>query len=293
MLFEREGLPYFALPASLETGYGGPLGFAPFRVIGNFVASVDGVVVLRDGRESGHIISGGSEADRFVMGLLRSFADAVLIGAGTLSKDQDHRWTPAAIYPKADRLFQELRLGLRLPLQPTLVVVTASGAVNPAHPALSDAIIATTAAGASALRHRLPPTARILAFERSAMAFPTPEGIPPYEGIPTPTNAILLGDVLARLRAEGLSTILTEGGPKLFSNLLAEKLVDELFLTLSPRLFGRYEDDPRRSLVDGHYFAGLPLGLLSARRHGAHLFLRYALKEADIPGRKTHSPMAR
>src|SRR5438128_1967001 len=86
LLFEREGLPVFDLPEPLQVCYGGPFGLPGQCVYANFVASVDGVVALRTKEESGHIISGGSEADRFVMGVLRACADAVLIGAGTFRK---------------------------------------------------------------------------------------------------------------------------------------------------------------------------------------------------------------
>ncbi|HYU63230.1 MAG TPA: dihydrofolate reductase family protein, partial [Verrucomicrobiae bacterium] len=55
------------------------------RVYANFVSSIDGIVALEAGTApSGGIISGRNEADRFVMGLLRAFADAVLVGAGTV-----------------------------------------------------------------------------------------------------------------------------------------------------------------------------------------------------------------
>ena len=52
--------------------------------------------------------------------------------------------------------------------------------------------------------------------------------------------------------------------------------MDELFLTISPRLFGRKVNDARKSLVEGVDLAGQPLELLSVRRHDSHLFLRYA-----------------
>ena len=74
LLFEREGLPSFDLPEPLRTDYGGGFGLPERCLYANFVASVDGVVALRTQEESGHIISGGSEADRFVMGLLRACA---------------------------------------------------------------------------------------------------------------------------------------------------------------------------------------------------------------------------
>jgi riboflavin biosynthesis pyrimidine reductase len=60
--------------------------------------------------------------------------------------------------------------------------------------------------------------------------------------------------------------------------LLAERLVDELFLTVSPLLTGRIESDRRLSLVEGaDLLEGGPLEaeLLGIRRGGDHLFLRY------------------
>src|SRR6266545_7108795 len=85
LLFERgDGAPSFALPPSLLARYGGGFGLGTPLLYANFVASVDGVVALRGrGDESGHVVSGDSEPDRFVMGLLRACADAVLLGAGT------------------------------------------------------------------------------------------------------------------------------------------------------------------------------------------------------------------
>jgi riboflavin biosynthesis pyrimidine reductase len=45
--------------------------------------------------------------------------------------------------------------------------------------------------------------------------------------------------LLARLREDyGVRSVLCEGGPTLNAHLLAADLVDELFLTLSPKLLG-------------------------------------------------------
>jgi riboflavin biosynthesis pyrimidine reductase len=60
--------------------------------------------------------------------------------------------------------------------------------------------------------------------------------------------------------------------------MLKEDLIDELFLTVSPRLFGRWPEDQRKSLVEGVDLKGRFLELLSARRHESHLYLRYALR---------------
>ena len=255
-LFEREGLPLFGLPAALATTYGGGFGLSRPELFANFVSSADGVVALPGGDESGHLISGDSEPDRFVMGMLRAAADAVLIGAGTFRRAAGDLWYPEAVYPAAGELFAELRRQLGLRPHPLLVVVTASGHIDPAQPALRDCLVITTPHGEARLRGALPSGARIAVL-----------GAPPFRG----------GSLLDLLHAERLQVVLTEGGPSLVGQLLQEGLIDELFLTTSPRLFGRRSGDERKSLVDGVDLGGRSLKLSSVRRHESHLFLRYSV----------------
>jgi riboflavin biosynthesis pyrimidine reductase len=80
------------MPDVLERVYGG-LGFADEVVYSNFVESLDGVATLGSKPSAGSEISGRNPADRFLMGLLRAFADAVLVGAGTLRATPGHQWT--------------------------------------------------------------------------------------------------------------------------------------------------------------------------------------------------------
>jgi hypothetical protein len=65
----------------------------------------------------------------------------------------------------------------------------------------------------------------------------------------------------------------------MLAELVAANLLDELFVTSSPSLFGRFAHDGRKSLADGIDLAGAPLELMSARRNGSHLFLRYWLRK--------------
>jgi riboflavin biosynthesis pyrimidine reductase len=256
LLFERPDLPHLGLPAPLVSMYGGDFGIARQRVFANFVSSVDGVVALPVDTESGRIVSGDSEADRFVMALLRACADAVLIGANTFRKARGDFWDAAHAYSAAAELFADVRRQLGLPLQPRLVVVTASGKIDTSQPALRGALIATTPAGAAHLRGSLPEGAAVVVFD---------------------DTPIRCGSLIECLHAEGLRRVLTEGGPSLVGHLLQEGLVDELFLTVSPVLFGRKIDDGRKSLLDGVDLPGQKLELCSARRDRSHLFLRYAL----------------
>jgi riboflavin biosynthesis pyrimidine reductase len=86
--------------------------------------------------------------------------------------------------------------------------------------------------------------------------------------------------VVQALRQEGLPRILTEGGPSLFAELVRSDALDQLFLTTSPALFGRFPNDERKSLADGFDLSGARFTLESVRRHGSHLFLRYGRASA-------------
>jgi riboflavin biosynthesis pyrimidine reductase len=73
--------------------------------------------------------------------------------------------------------------------------------------------------------------------------------------------------------------ILVEGGPQLMGDFFAERLLDELFLTLAPQIAGRDGQVERPGFVSGKRFAPEhPLWgtLVSVKRGGSHLFLRYA-----------------
>ena len=255
LLFERSNAEPFALPAELTAIYPGTLGLPERCVFANFVASLDGLVALPGDTESGQIISGRNPADRFVMGLLRSCADAVLLGAGTFRKSRGHLWQPDRIYPPGAALFAEFRERLGLRPQPQFVLLSGSGEIDTSEPAVRGAWLFTTTRGEAKLRDRLPHDTRLTVLD---------------------AEQLRPADVLQALHGAGLNRVLTEGGPSLFADLVQQGLVDELFLTSSPALFGRFPRDERKSLTEGLDLGGARLELTSARRHGSHLFLRYA-----------------
>lgn len=262
LLLEAGRIPAYDLPESLTRLYGGRLGFRSPRLYANFVSSLDGVVDLNlPGVSSGSVISGGSQADRFVMGLLRACADAVLIGAGTLRADPRHLWTPQHVYPAATADFVQLRQRLGRSPDPKLVLVTSTGDVDVNHPALQrGALILTSANGASRLAPRVPQQATVISVSNDGTFSPQ--------------------QIVGTLRAQGHVIILCEGGPHLIGPLLAAGLIDELFLTLSPVMAGRGPVSHRLGLAEGVELLpaqGRWANLMSVRRHGAHLFLRYEL----------------
>jgi len=261
ILYEAD-LPAYKLPADLHHVYG-RLGFPSPVLFSNFVASLDGVATLGSNPSTGSILSGRHPADRFLMGLLRACADAVVIGAGTLRGTPGHRWTPAHVYPDLATEFIALRSALGRAPEPRLVVISASGDVDGSHPALTaGALVLTSEQGRRALGNKLPPTCEIFAMGKG--------------------QQIKLDLAVAELRHRGYQVLLTEGGPRLMGGLIEAGLLDEAFLTISPVLAGR-DDEERLGMVEGVELLpkkGAWTSLLSARRHGDFLFLRYRLKSA-------------
>lgn len=249
-----------SLPPALGALYGGGLSIAGGTLYANFVQSIDGVVALRSVRSPGSLINGHSEADRFVMGVLRAAADAVLVGAGTLRDAPGHRWVASVIYPDLAEPFAAWRSSQGLAPEPRLAVVTARGELPAGHAALHGALILTTDRGAAAVPGDL--------AERNDVVVIS--GTQGGEGVD-------LAAALGELRARGLSRILTEAGPAVTAQLLGGGLLHEVFVTQSPVFVGGGRGEARSLAGEPLVPGGLthPWELRSARRHGSHLFLRY------------------
>src|SRR4051812_44662504 len=113
-LFEHAEFPTLPIPDDLTTAYGGDLGFTRPCLFANFGESVEGVVALSAPPEWGGVVSGGNAGDRFVMGLLRACAAAVMVGAGTFRKAGAHLWWHGVIHPGGAASFAETRRRLGL-----------------------------------------------------------------------------------------------------------------------------------------------------------------------------------
>jgi riboflavin biosynthesis pyrimidine reductase len=259
-LYERPGLAPSELTEPLAGLYGGGLGFAGPTVYTNFVASLDGSVALPGIPRSNELISAASEADRFVMGLLRALADVVVVGSGTLHGSPAGTWTPERAHPPSAPLFAELRRLRGRPERPELAILTGSGAIDVGHPALeAGAVVLTSTGGAARLEGRLPQAAELTPL--------------------TSATTIEPRAALDALERRGHRLVLFEAGPHTFGTFASAGAIDELFLTVSPLLTGG-SAATRLSLVEAMEPA--PDGLVGAelrslRRAGDHLFLRYAL----------------
>ena len=258
-----------AFPAAAEAGHA--------WVISNFVSSIDGVVAYTDPVPPGQgEISASDPHDRAAMGLLRALADAVIVGAGTLRAVPRHLWTPQYIYPPLAAEYAALRAALGKPPAPLAVIVSGSGSVDVSlpvfHQADAPALLLTTPAGAARVDAvALGPRALALAIASAG------EGGVTARSALDATIATLatLADGGAQA---GQPLILVEGGPRLLGRFAAEGLLDEQFLTIAPQLVGRDDQYHRLGLIEGQRLAPTQprwAQLVSARRAGSFLFLRY------------------
>ena len=168
------------------------------------VSSLDGKATL-DWRTKGL----SSDLDRRVFHLLRSQADAVMVGAGTVRAERYGRIT------KSDELRQ---IRVNEGLVPDALAVVVSGRLDlPADlPLLNE------------------PDQKVVIATASEDTIPGVKGDVEYARV---------GDDLPRLMAylqerHAVRSVLCEGGPTLNSFLFAANLVDELFLTLTAKVLG-------------------------------------------------------
>jgi riboflavin-specific deaminase-like protein len=170
----------------------------------NMVSTLDGKATI-EWRTKGL----SDDLDRDLFHHLRTQADCVLVGAGTVRAERYGRII------KTEELREKRR---REGLEPDAlaVVVTASGNLPSDLPLFQEPEQRVVIATASDAR---------------------------IEGVAAQVEYLKIGHdlplLMARLREEyGVRSVLGEGGPTLNSYLLAADLVDELFLTLSPKLVG-------------------------------------------------------
>ncbi len=224
------------------------------RVFLNMASTADGRATL-EGR-SGPI---GNRADKELFLALRTAVNAVLFGAGTARAERYRRLVK-------DESRRQLRLERGLAAEPLACIVSASLALSPESvPLLGDpgarVVILTPSAagvlpagdssGAAAPDANGPPS-RDSSGAAALGAQATPgHTTAPAQGLPAEQAAPVgyvraaregqldLQAALAELHTRwGVQTLMCEGGPHLNGALLAAGLVDELFLSLAPKLGG-------------------------------------------------------
>jgi riboflavin biosynthesis pyrimidine reductase len=223
----------FALPARIREMYG-PFGFPVSRddsrpyVTSNFVMGVDGRVSFRElpGKAGGREVS-RSDEDRWLMDFLRAHHDAQWMGASTLRDERGPDglgWT-YAIKDEELRTYREqtLKLGPQ-----RVLIVSGSGEIDLnfkvfRSPHVEPWII-TASAGATNLE------AQVARLGRQG----TIKIVTVGEG-----SIVDITQALRVLRRDhGIRTLICEGGPTLYGEMLKDKLVDEEFRTISMQVLG-------------------------------------------------------
>ncbi|MFM7102794.1 MAG: RibD family protein [Verrucomicrobiota bacterium] len=221
----------------------------------NMALTADGKIATADRR----VHTFGSPRDQAHLYALRATVDALLCGAKTLEETGATLGNGGARYGRARR-----RRGLTE--HPLRVVATRRATLHPRAPLWSarfSPVIALTCAAAPAARRR-----RLAGLADAVWT--------------SPGSEVDLTAALGWLRtALGVRRLLCEGGGELNAALFRAGLVDELHLTLCPRLFG---GRTAPTLADGLGAASLaeatPLEQTRSRRVGDELFLTYRVRRS-------------
>jgi riboflavin biosynthesis pyrimidine reductase len=209
----------------------------------NMVESLDGAATL--GGRSGGL---GDAEDQRLMSVLRSHADVVVVGSGTVRAEG----YGGARVTGADAAWRTAR---GRDAQPRFALVSSRLGLGPRHPFFAEAlvrpIVVTSEAAPRAERDALAATADVIVAGG---------------------HRVDLRAAFAELARRGLRSVLSEGGPGLLGALAEADLVDELCVTLSPMLVA---GSSRRIAVSSHE-AALAMRLVHAIPGERMLFLRYA-----------------
>jgi riboflavin biosynthesis pyrimidine reductase len=209
----------------------------------NFVASVDGATQI--GGVSGPL---SGPADKFVYRLLRSFADIVLVAAGTVRAEN---YKPAKV--------QEEYAGSRRRRgqadRPRIAVVSRGLDLDWDAPLFTEAVQRTIVVTTT----DAPPEALAAARQRADV-------------IQAGTGMVDLPAVMGAFGTMGARHVLCEGGPSLSGALAAADLLDEVCLTIAPLLASGHA----KRILDGPALdAPIPQELRSLLEEDGVLLARY------------------
>ena len=180
-------------------------------VIAKWAMTLDGRVA--DASGDSRWIS--SEASRRLVHQIRRLCDAVVVGAGTVQKDEP-LLTVRHVEPLPER-GQPLRVVLdgRLVIDPSREPVRSAREVR---------VIVYTTAEALAERREKADALRAAGCELVA--------------VPKGPGGVSLAAAIEDMGRRGMSRILVEGGPRLFGSLFSERLADRVMIFISPRILG-------------------------------------------------------
>ena len=242
-------------------------------VYSNFVLSHDGRISFNEpGHYGGGDVAAGCPHDQWFMALLRARADAVMVGDNTLYLEPEHVWSHQYIFPAENERLSELRRAEGRSKYPLQVFLSLNGDINWDGAVFADAdlhvVIATTRGGA----------ARVESEKK---------GVSQVDIIVQEQSPLNIATLVGQLRDKyQIRTLLLEGGPRAYGSAIADRVVDDEFLTYSPVIVGNDGSSKkiRPGLYEGLAFSpanAARMRPVSLRRNGDYLFGRYRCSYPD------------
>lgn len=230
-----------SLPLSFQKIYGGdwqiPVANGRPYTFTNFAQSRDGRISFAEpGIATGGDVTGFNVHDRWLMGLLRARADAILMGDVTVTMEPEILFCAESISPDDAPAFSALRRSEGRTELPLVVILSLEGRINWHEPCFQDErshiLLATTTAG----------SANVGDCDCAATV----------EVLSLGEDVVDLQRLVALLYdTYGVRNLLCEGGSRVFANMLDSGLIDEEFVTLCPTFIGRTPTRHRPSYTEG------------------------------------------
>lgn len=211
------------------------------KTFSNLAISLDGRIA--DARVPDKAL--GTPLDRRTMQVIRKKADVIVVGAGTLRAHPHCARVKGA--PKSYK-------------QPVNAIVTASGKLDPTWPFWEDdsviRIVFTTSKGVSAALKACRDRALVIECGKSEVDVKA---------------------VFQKLKEMNFKNVLVEGGGVFVASVMKKKLLQEMYVTLTPWVLG---GSGNPSIVEGDEALWSKLELVKQRRVANEIYLHYRVKGA-------------
>ncbi|MHA3770749.1 RibD family protein [Verrucomicrobiota bacterium sgz303538] len=217
----------------------------------NFAVTWDGRISTRNRTPSDF----SSKRDKHRLLEIRSIGDAVLASVTTISADRMTMGLP-------DEALRSARAQRGQAKYPLRVLLTNSGRIDPSLPVFEK----TFSPIAIFSTHRMPQDVQEALRGKAKLHL-------------TGENSVSLREMMHTLRQEyAVRQLVCEGGGQVFRSFLAEDLVDEIYLTLCPCIFGGVDAPTLTGLAGDYLPHSIKCELLSVETIEGECFLRYAVK---------------
>jgi riboflavin-specific deaminase-like protein len=233
-------------------------------VVVNMAMTADGKIATA-GRE---VTTFGSPRDLRALYSLRATADAVLCGARTVEET-------GATLGNGGEAFRRRRIRAGLSEMPLRVVVSGRASLDPS---------------AAIWKAKGSPIVVLISSEAPAGARKRLETLADAVWV-SPSKGLDLESALAWLRARwGVQRLICEGGGSLNAAMFRSGLVDELRVTLCPRVFGGNASPTIADGSPGNLEDAFRLGRPEVRSHGGELYVTWKSVRAESTNAQSGKP---